>query len=140
MFIFFDLMLAKKYHLVSKDVNYLTKKRQYFIKGNYSFFYVLQYPNKMFHQFSFHVTIKMSKSAVWRNFVRRVVMKYLQDYSFQKIAIDGSYYKVFINLNKNTLTFLQQLIQQKDKKKLREWIIKEFQFSFNSFQTYLCKK
>ncbi len=140
MFNFTQKMLAHQFHLTSKDVNYLTKKRQYFSKGNFSFFYILQYSNRPFNQLSFHVTIKVSKCAVWRNFIRRVIMKYLQESHFTETKIHHTYYKLFLNLNKNMLTELQHFIQQKDKTKIKEYLIKNFQTSFTSFQQFLWKK
>jgi len=139
-FILLRGMLKKVFHLKSKEVNYLTKKRNYFSKGIFSFFYVPQYANNLFHQCSFHVTIKISKSAVWRNFIRRIIMKYLEEEQRVHKDFQGRYFKFFININKNTLSFLQSLIEQRDKLWIKNYLIKEFQVSFTSFQHFICKK
>lgn len=108
-------MIKKKYHLNAKEVNYLTKKRNYFSKGMFSFFYIPQYSNNLFHQCSFHVTIKISKEAVRRNFIRRVIMKYLEEQKLIFQAFQEKYFKFFININKYSLEKIQQLIEKKDK-------------------------
>ncbi|MBQ7074816.1 ribonuclease P protein component [bacterium] len=133
-------MLKKIFHLKSKEVNYLTKKRNYFSKGIFSFFYIPQYPNKQYHQCSFHVTIKLSKSAVWRNFVRRIIMKYLEENQRVLQDFQGKYFKFFININKNTLIPLQSFIEQRDKTSIKNYLLNEFQISFTSFQKFICKK
>ena len=80
-------MLKRSFRLRSKDVHYLTKKRQYFAKGLFGFFYVKQYPNKLHHQFSFHVTIKVSKHATQRNYIKRALMNHLRDKKYTTLAI-----------------------------------------------------
>ncbi len=122
-------MLAHLHRLRSKDVRFLTKKRQYFTKGQFGFFYVKQYPNREFNQFSFHVSIKYSKHATKRNKLKRQVMNWLRDNSkiHQKIA--GNYRKVFIVLNKN---LLESMITQDQNVQ-----ISNFQTSFTSFFTFL---
>ncbi|MDR0283224.1 MAG: ribonuclease P protein component [Candidatus Peribacteria bacterium] len=80
-------MLKSSLRLRSKDVHYLTRKRQYFVKGLFGFFYVKQYSNKLHNQFSFHVTIKVSKHATKRNFIKRILMNHMRDKSYAQLAI-----------------------------------------------------
>ncbi|MDR0369898.1 MAG: ribonuclease P protein component [Candidatus Peribacteria bacterium] len=80
-------MLSHKLRLRSKDVRYLTKKRQYFVKGLFGFFYTKQYPNNHFHQFSFHVTIKVSKHATKRNLIKRIIINHIRDKKYTTLAI-----------------------------------------------------
>lgn len=133
-------MIKKKYHLNAKEVNYLTKKRNYFSKGIFSFFYIPQYSNNFFHQCSFHVTIKISKNAVRRNFIRRIIMKYLEEQKRIFHDFQNKFFKFFININKTNLTEIQNLIEKKDKLGIKNYLLHEFQISFTSFQNFLCKK
>jgi RNase P protein component len=133
-------MLLRTYRLRSKEVRYLTKKRQYFGKGLFGFYYIKQYPNLPFHQFSFHVTIKLSKHATKRNFVKRIVMKSLRDQHTTSLAICGQFYKLFIVLNKNELLYSQQLFQEKKKAELQSYIVQAFQSSFTLLYSFLCSK
>lgn len=80
-------MLSHTLRLRSKDVRYLTKRRQYFVKGLFGFFYTKQYPNKHFNQCSCHVTIKLSKHATKRNFIKRIVMNHIRDKKYATLAI-----------------------------------------------------
>ena len=133
-------MLAHILRLRSKDVRYLTKKRQYFARGLFGFFYVKQYPNKNTNQISFHVTIKVSKHATKRNFIKRIIMNLLRDKKYTQLPIGNQFYKIFLNLNKNELTHLQQLFQEKKKADIKPYLHSEFEKSFTSFQSFLCSK
>jgi len=84
--LFFNL-LKRSLRLRSKDVRYLTKKRQYFVKGLFGFFYIKQYPNNNYHQISFHVTIKVSKHATRRNFIKRTIMNHIRNKNYAQLAI-----------------------------------------------------
>jgi hypothetical protein len=42
-------------------------------------------------------------------------MKYLEEEQRVHKDFQGRYFKFFININKNTLSFLQSLIEQRDK-------------------------
>lgn len=72
-------MLSKKQRLRTKDVLFLTKKRQYFGRDLFGFFYIKQYPNLKYHQISCHITIKYSKHATARNVLKRAIMTRLQE-------------------------------------------------------------
>ncbi|MBR6907444.1 hypothetical protein IKN40_02880 [bacterium] len=41
-------------------------------------FYVEQYPNRKFHQFSFHIPLLVSKRAVVRHKVKRILINSLE--------------------------------------------------------------
>jgi RNase P protein component len=142
MFYFLLLVIVLKHslRLRSKEVRYLTKKRQYFVKGLFGFFYTKQYANVPHHQFSFHVTIKLSKHATQRNTIKRSVMNDLRDKNVTSLAIGNQFYKIFIVLNKNALVPLQQLLQEKKKAELHSYLLQAFQSSFTSFQSFLCSR
>ncbi|MDR2540466.1 MAG: hypothetical protein LBD11_01455 [Candidatus Peribacteria bacterium] len=133
-------MLPHSLRLRSKDVRYLTKKRQYFPKGLFGFFYIKQYPNLLFNQFSCHITIKLSKHATKRNFMKRTIMNALREKKANQLAIGGQFYKVFIVLNKNMLSNLQLLLQEKKKAEAKTYLLQAFESAFTSFQSFLCSK
>ncbi|MBQ9554443.1 hypothetical protein IJU97_05965 [bacterium] len=43
-----------------------------------SIFYVEQYPNRHYHQFSYHIPILVSKRAVVRHKVKRILISHLE--------------------------------------------------------------
>lgn len=106
------------------------------MKGLFGFFYVKQYANNPYHQFSCHITIKLSKYATKRNKIKRLVMNYLRDSNASSLAIGGQFYKVFIVLNKNDLLRLQALLDTD----ASAYVKQAFQVSFTSFQSFLCSK
>ncbi|GHW02569.1 hypothetical protein AGMMS50249_3550 [candidate division SR1 bacterium] len=125
-------MLAHCYRLRSKDVRFLTRKRQYFGTGLFGFFFLRQYPNLQKNQISFHVSIKYSKRATQRNKLKRLVMNYLRDTDATKTQIGNGYWKIFIVLNKNKLEGLGDIT--------RQGRILDFQTAFNSLQSNLGSK
>ncbi|MDR2190240.1 MAG: hypothetical protein LBP53_03470 [Candidatus Peribacteria bacterium] len=133
------LVLASSLRLRSRDVRYLTKKRNYFVKGGFGFFYYPQYSNRPFHQFSCHITIKLSKHATKRNLLKRMVMNTLRQQNAPHLAIHHQFYKIFIVLDKNNLTYLQTLVQNKEKN-LTRLVQQAFLSAFTSFQSFLCSK
>jgi RNase P protein component len=138
-------VLSHTFRLRSRDVRYLTKKRNYFVKGWFGFFYIPQYANKPFNQFSCHITIKLSKYATKRNLVKRLIMNLLRDTNAPHLPLGNQFYKVFIMLNKNELPRLQTLLQQKGEpsvpsSSLKDTVTNAFQSSFTSFQSFLCSR
>ena len=128
-------MLPKKYRLKTKDVIYLTKKKQFFSSGLFSFFYIPQYPNLSFHQISFHVSIKLSKHSTARNIIKRAVIRYIQDQEMIQKKREGWYYKIFIMLNKNNLETLQKQIANLPKKNIITSVQQQFAGSFRLLQS-----
>lgn len=126
-------MLLHSHRLRSKDVRFLTKKRQYFGWWMFGFFYVKQYPNVKNNQFSFHVSIKLSKKSTVRNKIKRLIMNYLRDTNAVKLAFWEDFYKVFIILNKN------KILDSGFKTLDVDWQ-KEFQGAFNLLSKILWPK
>jgi hypothetical protein len=67
-------------------------------------------------------------------------MNILRDNNYSQLAIGNQFYKIFISLNKNELTTLQQLFQEKKKAEIKTYISQAFQASFSSFQSFLCSR
>lgn len=111
------LVLPKKQRLTARDVLFLSKKRQFLPAGFFGFFYVKQYTNLEYNQFSIHVSIKYAKSSVVRNQMKRAVFAYLQNNDRTHKKLGKSYYKIFIIVNKARVAELQKYfanIAQKD--------------------------
>lgn len=132
-------MLSTKNRLRTKDVMFIVNRRQYIPAGMFWFFYYTQYPNRKFNQISFHVSIKLSKSAVRRRIYKRSVMNYIRENKLQEQSIGWKYYKIFININKNRVEELSKLIETWDKKYINKKIQQEFANSFNHLKKKLWK-
>jgi ribonuclease P protein component len=126
-------MLKRKNRLRGKDVNFLVRKRQYFVSDYFWFFYFTQYPNLKFNQISVNIPVKFSKRAVQRVWVKRQINSYIKKNWFDQKSIDWNYYKVFVTMNKNKLWILKSQIEKLDKKESNHYIVSEFEKSFCSF-------
>ena len=131
-------MIKQKFRLKSKDVRYLTKKRQYCIKWIFGFWRIKQYPNKEFNQISCHIWVKLSKNATTRNQLRRCIMKYIENKNLTALKINWQYYKIFVNLDKNKLSELTKFLEWNPKDSRNIYFEKQFESAFSSFQTFLC--
>jgi hypothetical protein len=130
-------MLAKKQRLKTKDVLFLTKKRQYFGNGLFGFFYIQQYPNLKYNQLSCHISIKYSKHSADRNLLKRAIMRRVKTNVAGEIPTGNTYYKVFILLNKNKLDQLQKDVANQDRKHIISHIQRQFAQSFTALSRHL---
>lgn len=130
-------MIKSKFRLRTKDVRYLTKKRQYYVKWLFWFRRIPQYPNRQFNQISCHIWVKLSKNATTRNSLRRRIMNIIRDESLSTKYINWQYYKIFVNLNKNSIPDFIKFLDQHTKTEGYQYIENEFKSSFNSFQAFL---
>ena len=137
---FWCVLIKHKYRLRTKDVRYLTKKRQYSVKWFFGFRWVKQYPNRQFNQISCHIGVKLSKNATTRNQLRRVIMNYIRDNNIETTPINWEFYKIFVNLDKNKLSNLVKYIEEHNKSEWNTYFQKEFESAFTSFQSSLCYK
>lgn len=133
------IVLSKTYRLKGKEVNFLSKKRQYFWAGLFGFFYRKQYPQIPHHQISFHVTIKYSKRATERNIIKRAIIQYIQEKDTVYAPIGWYRYKIFVVLNKSKVADIQQKIANLDKKGIIEYIKKEFSSSRWAFTSRIAR-
>ncbi len=133
-------MIKHKFRLRTKDVRYLTKKRQYCVKWIFGFWWIKQYSNRNFNQISCHIGVKLSKNATTRNQLRRVIMNYIRDNNIETTPINWEFYKIFVNLDKNRLPELTKYIQEHEKSDWNTYFQKEFKSAFILFNSYLCGK
>jgi len=128
-------MLPQKYRLNWKDVNFLTKKRQYFPAWIFGIFYFNQYSNRDYNQFSFHVSIKLSKHSTTRNVIKRIIIELIRQKEFNLIKINNQFYKFFVTLNKNRIPELQKVIESKDRKTIVKYVQDNFMYWMNKFSS-----
>lgn len=126
-------MLKRKNRLRGKDVNFLVRKRQYFVYDYFWFFYFVQYPNLKFNQISVNIPLKFSKRAVQRVWLKRKINSYIKNNWFDKTNLNWKYYKIFITMNKNKLWILKSQMEKIDKACINNYIVSEFEKSFLQF-------
>ena len=135
---FCNILIKHKFRLRTKDVRYLTKKRQYCTKWIFGFRWIKQYPNKQFNQTSCHIGVKLNKNATTRNQIRRSIMNYIRDHNIINTPINWQFYKIFINLDKNNLPTLIKYIEEHNKSERNLYFQKEFESAFTSLKKHLC--
>lgn len=136
----FILLLPQKLRLTGKDVIFITRKRQYLSQGLFWFFYIKQYPNSKYNQFSSHVTIKLSKRSVVRHMIKRAIIQRIQDHNLVKDPIHGSFYKIFIVLSKDHVWEIDKKIANLPKKDTIKYIGEEFEKAWKWFNNRLYTK
>lgn len=67
-------------------------------------------------------------------------MNYIRDNHTETNPINWTFYKIFINLDKNKLPELTKYIQEHNKSEWNIYFEKEFKSAFISFQSYICGK
>lgn len=132
-------MFKKQQRLQGKEVRFLTKKRQVFARWLFTIFFVEQYPNRSFHQLSFHIPLLVSKRAVVRHKIKRILIQSFEQL-LPSLDFGGKFYKCFITLHKMKLDLLQKLLQEKSDIKLKAYLQDQQIQTFNSFAQFLWKK
>jgi RNase P protein component len=133
-------LLAQKLRLTGKDVIFITRKRQYLSQGLFGFFYIRQYPSLKYNQFSFHVTIKLSKRSVVRHIIKRAILQRIQEHNFVKYPINDAFYKIFIVLSKDRVWEIEKKIANSEKKDTIKYIQEEFEKAWKWFTNKLYSK
>ena len=133
-------MLPQKLRLTGKDVLFMTRKRQYLSQGLFGIFYIKQYPNIKYNQFSFHVTIKLSKRSVVRHIIKRAIIQRVQEQNLVTNPINSTFYKFFIVLSKNRVWEIEKKIANSPKKDTIKYIQEEFEKSWKGFNYTLYTK
>lgn len=132
-------MLARKFRLRTKDVKFLTHKRNYFPSGLFWFFYFKQYENLKFNQISFHISLKFSKKAVQRNKFRRCLYNYALANKISDSIIWNSYYKIFVVLQKNKIEEFKKQIENLNEKDILTLITNNFSKSLSDLKKTLSR-
>jgi len=125
-------MFSKHKRLTGKDIQFMTRKRQYIPGWIFGFFYVRQYPNRKYNQISSHISLKLDKRAVRRRIIKRTILANLKIKDILNNEISWQYQKIFITLNKNKLEPMQKFIQNNDTKNLKKYINTEFDYAWST--------
>lgn len=64
-------MIAKKYKLTTKDVNYILSQRRYLRSGDFLIYNIPQYTNRLYNQFGIQLSSKLHKRSTKRNILKR---------------------------------------------------------------------
>lgn len=132
-------MFKRRYRLKWKDVNFLVRRRQYFSNWYFWFFYFDQYPNLKFNQISVNIPVKYSKRAVQRVRLKRIINNYLLGNWYDKKNINWKFYKIFVFINKNSISELKSQMEKFDKSYINHYITVQFEKSFLKFIDRLWK-
>lgn len=128
----FYLLLAKSQRLQGKEVRFLTRKKQVFRQGIFVIFFTQQYANRNYHQLSFHIPLALSKRAVQRHKIKRILIKAYEQHMKEK-KMRWHYFKCFITLHKMKLEELASLLQKKQYSQLEKYLIQKRTSAFTSF-------
>lgn len=124
-------MIAKIFKCTGKEINYILKKRNAIFAKTFGFLWIPQYKNNTYNQRSIQIPVKISKSSVVRNSIKRAIFEFLQEYTtfeFWKIR-----YKTFIICNKQSLENLQKVLATADKKSIKKQLLELFMSDFQFF-------
>ncbi len=118
-------MLAKKYKLTTKDINFLYKKQKFIAGKMFLFLVYPQYPNRLYNQFSINIPVKFSKKSTLRNKIKRILYDYLRKNKYFSYRFCWKFWKIFIFLNKKNIDNFEKIINKKENKLLEEMFSKE---------------
>lgn len=124
-------MFKQQHRLQGKEVRFLTRKRQVFAQRWFAVFFVDQYPNRPFFQISFHVPLALSKRAVIRHKIKRILIQSTERLLDQLRPCH--YAKLFVNFRGLGSQTLIPLIQQKKWDEIIALITNERTQTFTSF-------
>lgn len=132
-------MLSKLFRLKWKDINFLVRRRKYVPTEFFGFMYFDQYPNLKYNQISVNIPLKYNKKAVYRNILKRIMIKHIQEKELIKTRINWKFYKIFVTLNKKNITELKSQTEKFDKRDLNQYILREFENAFLVFKKRIWK-
>lgn len=132
-------MLKKVYRLTWKDINFLVRKKHFIWTPIFSFLYFSQYDRKLYNQFSIQVPVKLTKKAVKRNQLKRIIFDNIKKRNLLSFPIWWKYYKIFVMVNKKTIPILQNTIESGDKNLINLEVEKYLNKSFQILMQKLWK-
>lgn len=131
------MMLKKIHRLRGKDVSYIIRKKNYKVTGSLWFFWIAQYPQRLYNQFSVAIPVSVSKKAVTRHMIKRIVLDYVRTYNFVHEPLHGSYWKIFVTIPKSTLPIRQKIVASTSRKDISSAVQTICKTSFTSFFSLL---
>jgi ribonuclease P protein component len=112
-------MLATKYRLTGKDIQFLLRKGKKIYGKTFVFIVFKQYPQRSYTQRSVQIPVKLDKRAVMRNLLKRTAKS-----AFVSMSEHSSLpaCKVFIFVNKKSLEPFKDMIATHNKTDIvQEW-------------------
>lgn len=100
-------MFAKAHRLTTKDVRFIQNKRNLIWTKHFGFLRIPQYPNRRYHQLSLYIAAALVKKASRRHALKRQLLEHLQSQILPIQWTSQKYYKIFVFLNKQTITAWQ---------------------------------
>lgn len=119
-------MIAKKYRLLTKEVNYILHKRQTISCPDFLFFIIPQYNNRPYNQYSLQLSTKVHKRAVKRNKLRRMFYDYIEQSQcllYKNIKIWNKYYKTLAMIHKTKIEEWHTLLESKNRTEIKKKVI-----------------
>lgn len=122
-------MFPQPYRLTTKDVRYIQKQRNVIRTEHFGVLWIPQYPNRKYHQVSIYMAADTVKKAARRHALKRQLLEYIQQQLLPKQWTRQNYYKLFVFLNKKSVTQQTFVSDRKEAiESLRKWFIKEWWF------------
>lgn len=97
-------MFSQSFRLTTKDVRYIQKQRNVIWTQHFGILRIPQYPNKKYHQISLYIAADTVKKASRRHALKRKLLEHLQSQILPCQENSQKYYKLFVFLNKKTVT------------------------------------
>ena len=98
-----------------------------------------QYADRPYNQRSLQVSVKIAKSSVKRNMIKRLFFTQLQKDLPVENTLCGNYYKIFVYFHKAMPEELTKLLAKDDKNDIKMQITAQFHEHFTSFPDQLCR-
>lgn len=133
-------MIKKKYKLTWKDINYLIRNKKVIYWKDFVFFVWNQYYNKKFNQISFQISVKLTKYANKRNYIKRFFFDYLDSKDIVNFKKNNKFIKIFVLINKKSIEKLKKHIETEDKNFINWYLKKLFDINFKILFDRLWRK
>lgn len=117
-------MFSQSQRLTTKDVRYIQKQRNVIRTQHFGVLRIPQYPNRAYHQLSVYIAADTIKKASRRHQIKRQLLEHLQSQILTKQQSGKKFYKLFIFLNKKTVT-AWQIWSTKDSRDSFFWLLKK---------------
>ncbi len=117
-------MFSQSQRLTTKDVRYIQKQRNVIRTQHFGVLRIPQYSNRSYHQLSVYIAADTIKKASRRHQIKRQLLEHLQSQILTKQQSGKKFYKLFIFLNKKTVTSWQ-IGSTKDSRDSFFWLLQK---------------
>lgn len=119
-------MIAKKYRLLTKEVNYILHKRQTISCPDFLFFVIPQYHNRSYNQYSLQLSTKVHKRSTKRNTLRRMFYDYIEQSQClltKNYKLGNKHYKTIAMIHKTKIEEWNTLLSTKNRTEIKKKLI-----------------